>query len=131
MEPLAQFFFSILTFIEAALVPLIFSLAFIFFLWGVFRYFITGANDEEKRKEGKSFVLWSLIGLVLMFSLWGIVNLLVNSLGFDTRSRPDLPVFGGPDPGGPPQRQIHLDDQADSTTAPPSERGLGQRQHAR
>lgn len=95
MQNLALFFYEVIRFIDSVLVPLIFSLAFIIFLWGVFRFFIAGGEDKEKREEGKKFVMWGVIGFVLMFSLWGIVNLIINSLGFDTQHKPMLPLFGG------------------------------------
>ena len=86
---------EILGFIDSTLVPVIFGLAFIVFIWGVFRYFIAGAASEEKRDEGKKFIFWGLIGFVLMICLWGIVNLLVNTLGFGGQTRPCLPTFEG------------------------------------
>ncbi len=95
MPQLATFFINLIRIIDTVVVPLIFSVAFIVFIWGVFRYFIAGAGDEEKRKEGRNFITWGLIGFFLMFAVWGIVNLLINSLGFDTRTRPVLPLFGG------------------------------------
>ena len=75
-------------------VPLIFGLAFLMFLYGVYRYFIAGGANEEKVQEGQKFVLWSVVGFVLMFSIWGIINLFINTLGFDTTSRPAFPTFG-------------------------------------
>lgn len=95
MQQLSLFFINIVRVIDVVIVPVIFSVAFVVFLWGVFRYFIAGAGDEEKRKEGRKFITWSIIGFFLMFAVWGIVNLLINSLGFDTRTRPVLPLFGG------------------------------------
>ena len=94
MDAIAVFLLNIIGIINSVLVPLVFSLAFLLFLWGVFQYFISGATNEEKRDEGKKFVMWGIIGFVLMFSIWGIVNLIINSLGFDTRTRPQLPLFG-------------------------------------
>lgn len=93
--PIALFFANILVFIDAILVPFIFALAFVVFLWGVFQYFIAGGADEEKRKQGRSFILWSVIGFFLMVSIWGLVNLLGTSLGFGAEQRPRLPTFGG------------------------------------
>jgi|GEM_PF-2430066 len=94
MQQLSLFFINIVKIIDVVIVPVIFSVAFVVFLWGVFRYFIAGAGDEEKRKEGRTFITWGIIGFFLMFAVWGIVNLLINSLGFDTKTRPMLPLFG-------------------------------------
>ncbi len=67
---------GIVTLINTVLVPLIFALAFIVFLWGVFTYFIAGGHDEEKRETGKSLMLWGIIGFFVMVSVWGLVNIL-------------------------------------------------------
>ncbi|HRH24144.1 MAG TPA: pilin [Candidatus Paceibacterota bacterium] len=96
--PLGNFIVWIIGFINHVLVPFIFAIAFIVFIWGIFQYFIAGGADEEKRKEGKKLALYGFIGFFLMISIWGIVNLLVNSTGFDNKSRPALPTFG--DVGG-------------------------------
>jgi hypothetical protein len=85
---------NLIQFFDNSLVPLIFGVAFIVFLWGVFQYFIAGAADEEKRKTGRTFIMYGIIGFVIMLSIWGIVNLLVNSIGFESNIRPGLPTFG-------------------------------------
>lgn len=61
------------------IISLFFALAFVFFLIGVARYFFSG-QDEESRDKGKQFALWGLIGLVVMFSVWGFVKLLLSIL---------------------------------------------------
>jgi hypothetical protein len=96
LAPLATFAGNIIGFINAVLVPLVLAIAFIAFLYGVFQYFIAGGANEEKRKQGRDFVMWSIIGFVVMFSLWGVVNLLMSSLGLNNNARPALPTFGGP-----------------------------------
>jgi len=83
-----------LGFINDYLIPLIFAIAFIVFLWFIFLYFIAGGADEEKRAKGKQFLMWSIIGFVLMFSLWGIIALIRSSIGLDGAGQtPDLPLF--------------------------------------
>jgi len=72
-------------------VPVIFALAFIVFIWGIFVYFIAGGSDEEKRKQGKSLMIWGLIGFFLMVSIWGLVNILVGSVGLENEGPADLP----------------------------------------
>ena len=67
--------------LNTIVVPIIFALAFISFLWGVVNYFFLHPGDESKRAEGRQFVLWGLLGMVVLFSVWGVVNILLSTLG--------------------------------------------------
>jgi small-conductance mechanosensitive channel len=80
---------QIVAFINFVLVPLLTAVAFITFLYGVFNYFIRGADNSEKRSEGSMFVLYGVIGFVIIFSLWGLVNVGVSVLGVPTGGRND------------------------------------------
>jgi len=63
--------------VEQVINPIILLLAataFVVFVWGVFE-FIAHAGDETKRAEGKRAILWGLIGLVIIFGAYGIINL--------------------------------------------------------
>lgn len=65
-------------------IPIIFTLAFLVFVWGVAKYFILhGASEdsEDARAKGRQFILWGLLGMALLFSVWGLVNLLLSTLG--------------------------------------------------
>jgi len=64
------------------LVPVIFALAFLVFLWGVFQYLIFPGNEERKTK-GKQIILWGIIVFAVMVSVWGIVNVIYSSVFFD------------------------------------------------
>lgn len=77
--------------INNVLVPLIFAIAFIVFIWGVFTYFILGGHDEEKRETGKSLMLWGIIGFFVMVSVWGLVNILRSSFSFGNNDNTTLP----------------------------------------
>lgn len=94
IAPIKNFGDSLIVIMNTVLVPVIFALAFITFLWGVFQYFIVGATQPEKRQEGVKFVMWSIIGFVVMISIWGIVNLVGNTLPTGPNNRPNLPTFG-------------------------------------
>ncbi len=56
-----------------SVIPLLFTLATAGFIWGIIRYFLNPDNEEE-RKKGKSYMLWGLIALFVMISVWGLVN---------------------------------------------------------
>lgn len=96
IDKLGAFLQQFIGFIDNYLVPLIFAIAFIVFIFGIFQYFILGGADEEKRTKGRSLMVWGMIGFFVMVSIWGILNLFVNSLGFGSDSRPNLPTFGSP-----------------------------------
>lgn len=69
---------SIKTFVNTSVVPLIYALAFLVFIVGMVRYLFL-EQGEEGREKGKQLMLWGIIGFVVMFSVWGLVNLLLNT----------------------------------------------------
>lgn len=85
------FVLNINQFINNVLVPLVFAVAFLVFIWGVFNFFILGGGDEEKQSKGKSLMLYAIVGFVLMISIWGIVNLLAGGLFDDTETIQNIP----------------------------------------
>lgn len=72
--------------INNVLVPVIFAIAFIVFLWGAFDAFILGANNDEAKVKGKNLMLWGLIGFFVMVSIWGLVNILTGTVSFGNNS---------------------------------------------
>ncbi len=66
---------------NTVVIPVIFALAFAVFIWGVVNYFFLHGSDEGKRSEGRQFVFWGIIGMVVLFSVWGFVNILLSTLG--------------------------------------------------
>jgi len=67
--------------LNTVVVPVIFAFAFAAFVWGVLNYFFLHGGDEAKRAEGKQFVLWGILGMVVLFSVWGFVNIMLSTLG--------------------------------------------------
>ncbi len=92
---LGDFASTIVSFINGVLIPLIFAVALLVFIWGMFTYFILGGADEGKRDQGKSLMTWAIIGFVMMIIIWGIVNLLagglMSGLGTDNTKIEQLP----------------------------------------
>ena len=93
---LGPFLLQFVALIDLVLVPLLFAVAFIVFIFGIYRFFIQGGANEEKRETGKQLMVWGFIGFFIMFTVWGIVNLLKNSSGLGDQTRPDLPTFSAP-----------------------------------
>lgn len=66
--------------IVTPLIYLMFALALIYFLYGVF-VFIKNADSPEKREEGGKSILWGVIGMFIMLSVKGIINLVLGTIG--------------------------------------------------
>jgi hypothetical protein len=69
--------------IYSSIIPLLFSLAVAGFIWGVIQYFLNPEN-EENRKKGKSYMLWGIVSLFVMISMWGLVAVIGNTFGIGT-----------------------------------------------
>lgn len=54
--------------------------ALVYFIIGVIT-FIANADNEEDRNKGKRHITYSIIGLVVMVGVWGIIQLIANSIG--------------------------------------------------
>ncbi len=78
--------------INSVLVPLLFAVAFIVFLYGVFKKYIFSQGDGTAVEEGHQLILWGLIGFVVMVSLWGLVNVIANTFGLAGYGAPRLPT---------------------------------------
>lgn len=62
------------------IILLLFSLALIFFLWGLV-VFIWKADNPDARKTGISHMLWGIIGMFVMLSAFGIIKLIQSTIG--------------------------------------------------
>ncbi|KKU80713.1 MAG: hypothetical protein UY07_C0035G0009 [Parcubacteria group bacterium GW2011_GWA1_47_8] len=62
------------------LIMLLFALAMMYFLWGVFK-FIQGQDNEEAQEEGKSHMMWGIAGMAIMFAVYGILNIIGSTAG--------------------------------------------------
>ncbi len=82
---------SILNAVEStlkALVPLLISIAFVILLIYIVRYIWGGADGKDASRSG---IVWSIIALAVMLSIWGLVGLVQNIAGVSNSSTPATP----------------------------------------
>ncbi len=82
---------SIKNIINEVFVPVLMAIAFIVFLWGVFKYFIWNKESESEKMEGRKFAMWGIIGFVIILSVWGLVNILMGALNLQGGKPPPIP----------------------------------------
>jgi len=66
-----------------SIIPFLITLATAGFIYGIIKYFLNPDN-EEQRKKGKSYMVWGIVGLFAMISVWGLVNVLSNTFHVKT-----------------------------------------------
>ena len=65
------------------------AVALVYFLWGVAQYVGKGDN-EESRSTGAQHMLWGIVGLFIMFGVFGIIHIIMNTFGIND---PNVNVF--------------------------------------
>lgn len=70
------------------------GIALIVFIWGVVRMVLgmQGGESDKVIAEGKKRMVWGLIGLFVLISIWGIVAILVTIFG-TTGATPTPPII--------------------------------------
>lgn len=76
--------------IGLTIIPFLGALAFLAFVWGVARY-IKSAGNEKEIKDSKNLLIWGVIGMFILITIWGIIYFLQGELGFQTGSVPLIP----------------------------------------
>lgn len=80
--------------VELAL-PIVVGLALLGFFWGLMK-FVFAAGNEDAKEQGRRIMIWGVIALFVMVSVWGLVGFIGSALGigrggeFDEKS--DIPT---------------------------------------
>jgi hypothetical protein len=78
------------------IVPLIVAIAVVWFMWGIIQY-VTAGDSEDKRKEGTWKMVYGIIAIFVILSVWGLVNILQGTFGTAGQQIPGgLPDLPGP-----------------------------------
>jgi hypothetical protein len=75
-------FFKALMSLADSLVYIAMTLALAGFLWGVVRYILNAAKPDV-RKEATNYMVYGIVSLFVLVSVWGIVFLFRNFFGFN------------------------------------------------
>jgi uncharacterized membrane protein YidH (DUF202 family) len=69
-----------------SLVVIVIGAALLVFLWGIVRFVIS--KDDAGKEDGRTYMLWGIIALFVMVSVWGLVFVLRGTLGLRGVDRP-------------------------------------------
>ena len=71
--------------------PIVVSLALLAFFWGLAK-FIFAAGDEESKADGKKIMIWGVVALFVMVSVWGLVGFIGGAFGIQQGGSVNVPT---------------------------------------
>lgn len=71
-----------------AALPIIIAAAVVYFVYGIARYVMSG--DEAAKEAAKGKIIYGIIGLFVMVSVWGLVRILTNITGVEDEAAPEI-----------------------------------------
>jgi uncharacterized membrane protein YraQ (UPF0718 family) len=73
-----------------SIVPLLYIIALAVFIYGVIQFFLNPDN-AKKREEARSYIIGALIGMFVLFSISGLIEIIRNTFGISGGGIPLLP----------------------------------------
>lgn len=64
------------------IIAIMFAVAAAYFIYGIARY-VWNPDDEKARETGRKAMLWGVVGMFIMVSVFGIMSFLISSIGAD------------------------------------------------
>jgi len=72
------------------LIPFVIGVAVLVFIIGLIQ-FVTSGGDEDKRKAARDTIIWGIIIIFVMTSVWGLVNILGSTFSLQNAAPSDYP----------------------------------------
>lgn len=66
------------TYVLNYVIPFIVGFAFFGFITGVLKY-VGAGGDEERMGKGRELILYGLVGMLIIFSFWGLAHLIAKT----------------------------------------------------
>lgn len=77
---ITSFLYRVTSAVLNPFIVLLFVVALLTFFWGLVGL-IVGAGNEEHRAVGKRHLMWGIVGMLIMFTVYGIISLLLSTFG--------------------------------------------------
>lgn len=65
------------------LIRILFALAFVIFVWGIIQYVLLQRDSVDAKGQGRQHMIWGIVGLAIMTSVFFIVRIITTTLGID------------------------------------------------
>jgi hypothetical protein len=66
--------------VSTILIPIAFALCLLYFFWGIAKYIGIFAGSDKAEEEGKRVMVWGVVGLFVVSSIWGIIAFVTSEI---------------------------------------------------
>ncbi len=73
------------------IISLMFAISFAYFIYGGVKFLSLDVGDKE-RKDAQMAIFWGIVGMVIMFSVYGIINFVLGTFGIDKSAVQYIPI---------------------------------------
>lgn len=73
------------------LINVVIAIALLVFFWGLVKFIFRVGGDKDAVEEGRRLMVWGLITLFVMVSVWGIINFMAAAVLPGGKPAPPLP----------------------------------------
>ena len=71
------------------LILLLVAVSFVYFIYSVIRFLSIDPGDKGgKRIEARNSILWGIVGMLIMFSVYGIIHFVLATFGISSSDIP-------------------------------------------
>lgn len=74
------------------LIPIFIAVALLVFFWGLIVYIKSAGSSADKAAEGKTFMIYGVIALFVMVSVWGLIGFLGRAVGVQQETTIPIPT---------------------------------------
>lgn len=64
------------------IILLLFAVSTVYFIYGVINFIRLEAGDSKK-KEALNAIIWGIVGMLVMFSAYGLISFVINTFGVE------------------------------------------------
>ncbi len=90
MEKVYQILSNINTLIINPIIIVLVGVSAVYFLYGVFEFLWKSQSDPKIVKQGTSHMLWGLVGIFVMLSVFGFFKFLLNTLPTSSNTKDNV-----------------------------------------
>lgn len=68
------------------LIPIVAALALLYFFYGLAKFILNRKDNPEAKEEAQGIMVWGVVALFVMMSVWGLVRFIQNAFDIDNQA---------------------------------------------